>query len=64
MVALAVPSTIRPALAVGLPEATYPLVTEEEVLGAAAARLLLDSPRQEHTWTTATTRRQKLHTCS
>jgi NAD(P)H-hydrate epimerase len=48
LVALAVPSTIRPALAVGLPEATYPpvadegLVSDAEVLGGDAARLLLD----------------------
>ncbi len=41
LVAMAVPSVIRASLASQLPEATYPLVTDEEVLGAQAARLLL-----------------------
>jgi NAD(P)H-hydrate epimerase len=41
LVAIAVPSLIRSALASQLPEATYPLVAEEEVLGAQAAQLLV-----------------------
>ncbi|MCI0396780.1 MAG: NAD(P)H-hydrate dehydratase [Chloroflexi bacterium] len=42
LVALAVPAAIRPALAVQLPEATYPLIADENVLGAAAAQAILE----------------------
>ncbi len=41
LVAIAAPSTIRSALASQLPEATYPLIIEEEVLGVQAAQVLL-----------------------
>lgn len=41
LVALAVPSEIRPALASRLPEATYPLITDRSILSARAADSLL-----------------------
>jgi hydroxyethylthiazole kinase-like uncharacterized protein yjeF len=42
LVGLAVPATIRPALATQLPEATYPPMNENEVLGVESAKSLLD----------------------
>jgi hydroxyethylthiazole kinase-like uncharacterized protein yjeF len=42
LVALAVPSTIRGALATQLPEATYPLISDEEILDQAAARQIFE----------------------
>lgn len=41
LVALAVPAAIRPALATQLPEATYPLIPEQDVLGVEAAEAIL-----------------------
>ena len=41
LVALAVPGTIRPALATQLPEATYPLISEQDKLGVDAAQAIL-----------------------
>jgi NAD(P)H-hydrate epimerase len=38
LVAMAVPSVIRPTVATQLPEATYPLIADETVLGEQAAR--------------------------
>ncbi|MBP6017359.1 MAG: NAD(P)H-hydrate dehydratase [Candidatus Promineofilum sp.] len=43
LVTLAVPQRLRPALAGQFPEATYPLVTDTDVLGVATANLLLSS---------------------
>ncbi|MEZ4539729.1 MAG: NAD(P)H-hydrate dehydratase [Chloroflexota bacterium] len=43
LVTLAVPQRLRPALAGQFPEATYPLVTDTDVLGVATANLLLGS---------------------
>lgn len=40
LVAIALPRAIRSALASQLPEATYPLISEENVLGRQAAKLL------------------------
>lgn len=42
LVALTVPQALRPALAVQLPEATYPLVPDNDDLGSASAEMLLD----------------------
>ncbi|MGD8858254.1 MAG: NAD(P)H-hydrate dehydratase, partial [Chloroflexota bacterium] len=42
LVALAVPGAIRPALATQLPEATYPIIQEQDLLGADAARAVLE----------------------
>lgn len=42
LVAIAVPSEIRPALAAQLPEATYPLILDESLLSDQAARQLID----------------------
>jgi NAD(P)H-hydrate epimerase len=42
LVALAVPGIIRPALATQLPEATYPIIQEQDTLGADAAQAILD----------------------
>jgi ADP-dependent NAD(P)H-hydrate dehydratase / NAD(P)H-hydrate epimerase len=42
LVALAVPSAIRPALATQLPEATYPLIEDETLLGPESAQMLLE----------------------
>lgn len=42
LVALAVPGAIRPALATQLPEATYPIIQEQEMLGADAAQAVLE----------------------
>ena len=42
LVALAVPTLIRPALAILLPEATYPTIADETLLTDLAARTLLD----------------------
>ncbi len=42
LVALAVPAAIRPSLAVQLPEATYPLIADENELGAQSAQQLLE----------------------
>jgi len=42
LVAMAVPSAIRPALATQLPEATYPLIEAGGVLDAGAAAAVLD----------------------
>jgi NAD(P)H-hydrate epimerase len=41
LVALAVPSTIRPSLATQLPEATYPLITADSILNAESAQSLI-----------------------
>lgn len=41
LVALAVPTSIRPALATQLPEATYPLISEQNTLGADGAQAIL-----------------------
>jgi NAD(P)H-hydrate epimerase len=43
LVTLAVPQRLRPALAGQFPEATYPLVTDTDVLGVSTANLLLSS---------------------
>ncbi len=43
LVTLAVPQRLRPALAGQFPEATYPLVTDTDVLGVSTANLLLTS---------------------
>jgi NAD(P)H-hydrate epimerase len=43
LVTLAVPQRLRPALAGQFPEATYPLVTDTDVLGVSTANLLLGS---------------------
>jgi NAD(P)H-hydrate epimerase len=43
LVALAAPGSIRAALATQLPEATYPLISEPDVLGADAAQAILAS---------------------
>jgi NAD(P)H-hydrate epimerase len=43
LVTLAIPQRLRPALAGQFPEATYPLVTDTDVLGVATANLLLGS---------------------
>ena len=43
LVALAVPAAIRSAMAVQLPEATYPSIDDENVFGAGAAKILLDN---------------------
>jgi hydroxyethylthiazole kinase-like uncharacterized protein yjeF len=42
LVSLAVPSLIRPALATQLPEATYPLIADREILTGQAAGTILD----------------------
>ena len=42
LVGLAVPCAIRSSLATQLPEATYPLIKENEVLGVDSAKSLLD----------------------
>jgi hydroxyethylthiazole kinase-like uncharacterized protein yjeF len=42
LVALAVPGAIRPALATQLPEATYPIIQEQDLLGMDAARAVLE----------------------
>ncbi len=42
IVALAVPAAIRPTIAGGLPEATYPVVREKDVFSAATVELLLN----------------------
>ncbi len=42
LVSLAVPSLIRPALATQLPEATYPLIADQELLTGRAAGAILD----------------------
>lgn len=42
LVALAVPSSIRPAVATQLPEATYPLIADDDVLSAQSAVKLLE----------------------
>ena len=42
LVALAVPSSIRPAVATQLPEATYPLIADDDVLTAQSAIKLLE----------------------
>ena len=42
LVALAVPATIRPALATQLPEATYPLISEQDMLGLDAAEMIME----------------------
>jgi hydroxyethylthiazole kinase-like uncharacterized protein yjeF len=41
LVALAVPSAIRPSVATQLPEATYPLIDDDDVLGSQSATKLL-----------------------
>lgn len=43
LVALAVPEKIRPTTAAQLSEATYPPVPDQEILGAASARVLLET---------------------
>jgi hydroxyethylthiazole kinase-like uncharacterized protein yjeF len=42
LVALAVPSVVRPAVATMLPEATYPLIEEMDTLGTNAAQKIID----------------------
>ena len=42
LVAMVVPGTIRPALATQLPEATYPIIQEENTLGVDAAQTVLN----------------------
>jgi NAD(P)H-hydrate epimerase len=42
LVALAVPSVVRPAVATMLPEATYPLVEGSDTLGVGAAQRIID----------------------
>jgi NAD(P)H-hydrate epimerase len=42
LVALAVPSSIRPAVATQLPEATYPLIADDDVFSAQSATKLLE----------------------
>ncbi|MGD2050820.1 MAG: bifunctional ADP-dependent NAD(P)H-hydrate dehydratase/NAD(P)H-hydrate epimerase, partial [Chloroflexota bacterium] len=42
LVALAVPSSIRPAVATQLPEATYPLIVDDDVFTAQSATKLLE----------------------
>jgi NAD(P)H-hydrate epimerase len=41
LVALAAPAAIRPALATQLPEATYPLISEQDVLGPEAVETIM-----------------------
>ncbi|MCZ2115329.1 MAG: NAD(P)H-hydrate dehydratase [Anaerolineae bacterium] len=43
LVTLAVPQRLRPALASQFPEATYPLITDTDLLGVSTANLLLSS---------------------
>jgi NAD(P)H-hydrate epimerase len=45
LVTLAAPQRLRPALAGQFPEATYPLVTDTDVLGVSTANLILGSSK-------------------